>query len=260
MDDDTRVAIRIGCAGWALRSEHQQHFPTADAGTHLQRYAARFNAVEINSSFYRPHRADTYARWSASVPETFAFAVKMPRAISHTRRLRNCAEELDRFLGDVSSLGSKLGVLLLQLPPSLAMSTADADAFFALLRQRYNGPLACEPRHASWLSEEGDALLRAFAVARVAADPARISVASQPGGDPALCYYRLHGSPRMYYSTYSEAWLSALAADIARRTAIAGCRIWCIFDNTAVGAATANALELVRLLNTNACDAFIETA
>ncbi|MBI1651068.1 DUF72 domain-containing protein [Hyphomicrobium sulfonivorans] len=257
--DQFRRAIRIGCAGWALRSEHQHHFPTADAGTHLQRYAARFNAVEINSSFYRPHRASTYARWSASVPDTFAFAVKMPRAISHVRRLRNCTEELDSFLAEVAALGPKLGVLLLQLPPSLAMSATDAEAFFALLRDRYDGPLACEPRHRSWFDAESDALLRTFAVARVAADPARIAEASRPGGVPALCYYRLHGSPRMYYSSYSDAWLNTLAADITRREN-AGCSVWCIFDNTAVGAATANAMALQKQLATNVYEAIDETA
>jgi len=76
---------RVGCAGWALTKANQAAFPAE--GTHLQRYAGRLNAVEINSSFYRPHRLATYEQWAASVPATFRFAVKLPKAITHDQRL-----------------------------------------------------------------------------------------------------------------------------------------------------------------------------
>ena len=78
--------IRIARAGWSLPKEHQVHFPLD--GSHLSRYAAVFDGVEINSSFYRHHRPETYARWSSSVPETFRFAVKVHRAITHDTCLR----------------------------------------------------------------------------------------------------------------------------------------------------------------------------
>jgi uncharacterized protein YecE (DUF72 family) len=84
--------IFIGCAGWSIARAHAQAFP--EAGTHLKRYAQLLPAVEINSSFYRPHRPQTYARWAASTPQTFRFAVKLPRAITHTHRLRD-SEDLD---------------------------------------------------------------------------------------------------------------------------------------------------------------------
>lgn len=109
--------IYIGCAGWSLSSAVAAAFPAA--GSHLQRYAAVLPAVEINSSFYRPHRPATYARWRDSVPENFRFAVKMPRAISHEHGLRDAEEPLDRFLAEAGMLERKLGCLLLQLPPSL---------------------------------------------------------------------------------------------------------------------------------------------
>ncbi|CDS52509.1 COG1801: Uncharacterized conserved protein [Polaromonas sp. CG9_12] len=99
--------IRVGCAGWSLPRALWLAFPAA--GTHLQRYAARFNAAEINSSFYRPHQNATYARWAASVPENFHFSVKLPRTITHQQRLAGCAGLLDDFVAQAGGLGEKLG-------------------------------------------------------------------------------------------------------------------------------------------------------
>ena len=108
-------SIHVGCAGWSIPRQYAEHFP--EWGTHLERYAQRFPAVEINSSFYRPHRPATYARWAASVPASFQFAVKVPREISHMRRLRDVADPLERFLSEVEALGTALGPVLVQLPP-----------------------------------------------------------------------------------------------------------------------------------------------
>ena len=109
--------LRVGCAGWAIPPQHAQDFPAH--GTHLERYAHCFAVVELNSSFYRPHRPATYARWAASVPAHFQFAVKMPQEITHTRRLVEVTAPLEHFLTAVQNLGAKLGPLLIQLPPSL---------------------------------------------------------------------------------------------------------------------------------------------
>ena len=232
----------IGVAGWSLPKAEQDAFPVE--GTHLQRYAARLPAVEINSSFYRPHRPTTYAKWAASVPAGFRFAVKVPRAITHERRLADAEDALDAFLGEATGLGAALGCLLVQLPPSLAYDTATADAFLDALRARHDGAVALEPRHASWFTPEAARALTTHRVARVGADPARVPEAALPGGWEGLVYHRLHGSPRIYYSDYDAAYLDALAgrlrADVARADAV-----WCIFDNTALGHATANALALL---------------
>ncbi len=233
---------RVGTAGWTLPRDVRDRFPPA--GTQLERYAARFAGVEINSSFYRPHRPSTYARWAASVPADFRFALKLPKEITHTRRFVDCAEPLDRFLAESAALEEKRGVLLVQLPPSFAYDAGRADAFFTLLRGRHPGLLACEPRHASWFAPDADAALRAFAVARVAADPAPVPQAAAPGGWDGFAYHRLHGSPRMYYSAYDDAALRALAQRLREASAPA----WCVFDNTTLGAATANALDLLALL------------
>jgi uncharacterized protein YecE (DUF72 family) len=231
--------VRIGTAAWSIPRGHAAPFPVA--GSHLERYAAVLNAVEINSSFYRPHRTATYERWAASVPEDFHFAVKIPKAITHERRLADVDDLLDRFLSEAGGLGPKLGPLLVQLPPSLSFQSGIADRFLSELRSRVQGSIVCEPRHASWFTPEVEALLTELRIARVAADPAPVAGADEPGGWRGLSYYRLHGSPKIYYSAYSPEYLAAIAEVLARNAA-AGIETWCIFDNTAAFAATGDAL------------------
>ena len=240
----TRIALpSIGCAGWSISPQEQTGFPAE--GSHLERYALRLPAVEINSSFYRPHRNATYTRWATTVPTTFRFAVKVPKAITHEARLVEPDGLLDAFLAQISGLGSKLGVLLVQLPPSLRFDSAVADNFFRALRERHVGPVACEPRHPTWFGPEAMALMEAARVARVAADPAPVAGADLPGGWKELAYYRLHGSPEMYYSAYTEQYLARLALVLTRKLA-EGADVWCIFDNTAAGFAISNALALLK--------------
>jgi uncharacterized protein YecE (DUF72 family) len=231
---------RIGTAGWSIPRAVAERF--VGEGTHLQRYARVLPCCEINSSFYRPHAAATYARWAASTPDEFRFAVKVPRAITHEGRLRRAREPLARFLEETDGLGRKRGPLLVQLPPSHAFDLRVVRGFFTLARALYGGPLACEPRHASWFSPRATRTLVEFDVARVAADPACVPEAARPGGSPALWYVRLHGSPRMYWSPYDASALDALLTDLRR--APAQTDVWCLFDNTASGAALENALDL----------------
>lgn len=235
--------LYIGCAGWSLGREHWPAFPAE--GTHLQRYAARFNCVEINSAFYRPHRRQTYQRWADSVPPGFRFAVKMPKLITHEHRLADSEAALDEFLGQCGGLGERLGCLLVQLPPKLAFEASVAEAFFRFLRERFQGAVVLEPRHESWIGAE--AMLVDFKIAQAVVDPSRISTDAAPGGWQGLQYWRLHGSPRIYHSAYDVPYLEGLSQTLLR----AGAEekdIWCIFDNTASGAATANALTLSALV------------
>ena len=191
---DLLANVRVGCAGWSLPKEYSDQFPAG--GTHLARYAARFPAVEINSSFYRPHRPATYSRWAASVPADFRFSVKVPKVATHERRLIDVNDVLDRFLAEATQLGDRLGPLLVQLPPSLSFSPDNAERFFASLRDRFDGDVALEPRHASWFEPAADRLITRYRVARVAADPSVVPAAAEPGGWNGFAYYRLHGSPR----------------------------------------------------------------
>lgn len=235
--------IHIGIAGWSLRKEHHELF--TGEGTHLQRYASRFDAVEINSSFYKSHKRETYEKWAASVPAKFRFAVKAPKCLTHEQHLEETGEPLDQFIHEISGLGRKLGCVLVQLPPGLAYDPRTVETFFAALRARYRGPLVCEPRHPTWFSGAADRRLDAHGVGRVGADPP----CADDGGEPAACakvvYYRLHGSPDMYYSSYDASYLDRLAERLRQLRRVPA---WCIFDNTARGAATLNAIDLIERL------------
>lgn len=237
--------IRLGTAGWSIPKQHGPCFP--DPGSHLERYARRLTATEINTSFYRPHRPATYARWAASTPPAFRFAVKMPREISHIHKLVGADAPLDRFLAEVPALGDRLGPLLLQLPPSLAYDEAQAATFLQTLRSRFDGGLVVEPRHPTWFTDAADAMLTRFRAARVAADPAPVPRAAVPGGWTGLTYRRLHGSPRTYHSAYDTAYLDTTAHALRHPFPLTP-ESWCIFDNTASGAAAGDALGLLRRL------------
>jgi uncharacterized protein YecE (DUF72 family) len=234
---------RIGTAGWSIPKQYVREFP--DIGTHLERYSQTLPCAEINSSFYRSHRLSTWRKWAESVPLDFRFAVKGPKTITHEVNLACGPELLKGFLGEVEILGTKLGPILFQLPPKSAFNPAVAEAFFTLLRNQHSGATVLEPRHPSWFTAAANRLLKKFHIARVATDPTRIPAAATAGGWNQLLYCRLHGSPRMYYSAYPETYLQRLAATIAQQQAK---EIWCIFDNTASGAALGDALTLRHLL------------
>ncbi len=144
-------------------------------------------------------------------------------------------------------LGERLGCVLIQLPPGAAFDRAVAMKAFAALRRTFPCMLACEARHASWFEKEATELLGAFGVTRVIADPAK-GQAGEHVPTTQDCYYRLHGTPRIYYSSYTDDYLAVLAAE-ARQKACENRQTWIVFDNTASGAAMANALQLMSLMD-----------
>ena len=236
--------IVVATAGWSIPRASAARCP-AD-GTHLQRYSRTFGGTEINSSFHRPHASATYEKWASSTPVHFQFAVKIPRTITHDQQLRRARLPLTQFLDESAGLGHKRGPLLVQLPPSLQFDARVAGRFFGLLRRAYPGFVVCEPRHETWFSSTAEALLVRFEVARVAADPPPAPGADCPGGWGGIVYYRLHGAPRKYWSRYPRDDIDRLGRAV--RAASAAADVWCVFDNTASGAALENAWELNELL------------
>lgn len=217
----------------------------------LQRYSTLFSAVEINSTHYKHHMERTFQRWADSVPGAFRFAVKMHRSITHEQRLTQVSPA-QAFLQEVSVLGDRLGPVLIQLPPSLAFASAHADVLFAL-REVFSGPIVLEPRHPSWAGSDVSKILKQAKIPLVAADPPLITDAIEPGGHAALAYFRLHGSPRVYWSPYSKATLTRLAeriTDLLEKKR----QVWVIFDNTASGAAAHDALRLQGMIKTGRTD------
>jgi uncharacterized protein YecE (DUF72 family) len=243
-----QLECHVAVAGWSLRKEHAQLF--AAEGSHLQRYASRFAAVEINSSFYRSHKQETYERWAAAVPDDFRFSVKMPKWLTHEQCLEDSGIALTQFLRETRGLGQKLGCVLVQLPPGLAYDPRTVESFFSALRARHRGPVVCEPRHRTWFTGAADRRLEAHGVGRVAADPSCGEGGDEPSGSERVAYYRLHGSPVMYQSSYSDDYLSRLAERM--RILAQRAPVWCVFDNTSRGAGTLNGLDLLRRLGAGA--------
>jgi uncharacterized protein YecE (DUF72 family) len=271
--------VHIGCAGWNVPpntsaciepDDNAGHGRTPNCSTiaehneasnkkiksHLERYATFFSAVEINTSFYRPHLPITYAKWHKTVPSHFRFSVKFPRAITHGLRLQNCGVEVGRFLDEVANFEKSLGCLLIQLPPSLRFNAGITDDFFTLIQDRFDVPLALEPRHPSWFDSSVFRLLEHRGITLVHADPrpVGVTIAKLPQIG-SMAYFRLHGSPVTYRSSYDQRYLDNLLCDILLQHSC-GKYVWCIFDNTASGAAFPNALALRtswrRGMNTNA--------
>jgi uncharacterized protein YecE (DUF72 family) len=225
---------RIGTAGWSVP------MGTMGEGTHLRRYSRVLSCCEINSTFYRAHRSTTWAKWARDTPTDFRFSIKAPKTITHEQKLCNTEHLLKFFLEQIEPLGEKAGPILFQLPPSLTFDPALAEEFLAMLRSLYKMDAALEPRHATWFTPSANALLKKQAIVRVAADPPEAAPqAAVPGGCASFVYYRLHGSPRTYYSSYTDDSLIALAAKIKNRK-----RAWVIFDNTALAYAYDNAVRL----------------
>src|SRR5687767_7177919 len=233
--------VRIGTAGWSIPRASAFRFESA--GTHLERYSRILRCAEINSSFHRPHAAATYSKWRDSTPRDFRFAVKAPRTITHELKLQDTRDAFVTFLAETDGLAQKRGPILVQLPPSLSFDASAVTRFLDVVRTVYDGVVVCEPRHATWFSPAVASLLDRYGVSRVAADPPPVPEASAPAGWPHLAYFRLHGSPRTYWSRYGENDIETLAMTI-RRLATAA-EVWCVFDNTASGAAIENALDLV---------------
>ncbi len=233
-------AHKVGTAGWSV---DRRLAAFAQEGSTLERYASVFSAVEINTSFYRRHRRETWQRWHDAVPPDFRFSVKHIRAVTHERGLVGAEGELDAFFDDVAPLGAKLGAILVQMPPKLAFDPASAVPFLDALRQRSTAPVFMEPRHASWAAGDVSALFSEHDVGRVLADPQGEALRAAALAEGPR-YLRLHGSPKIYYSGYSEDALGHYAHLLASGTGPG----WCIFDNTASGAATRDALRLREMI------------
>lgn len=224
----------VATAGWSIPRTVADRFPTEGSG--LARYASVLPGVEINSTFYRRHKPSTFARWAEAVPAHFRFAVKLARHITHDRKLVEIEEPLRIFLDDIAPLGEKRGPLLCQLPPSLAFDAKVAEIALTAMLKADAGPIVVEPRHESWGGQDAVELLDRLAIGRVMADPPLVWTHLDFPRPPA--YLRLHGTPKLYYSSYSDDDIAAFASRLAADS-------WCVFDNTASGAAIENALTML---------------
>jgi uncharacterized protein YecE (DUF72 family) len=159
------ISHSIGTAGWTIPKTSMTEFP--QVGSHLQRYSESLNAVEINSSFYRPHQAKTYKRWADESAAQFTFAVKLAKQFTHERKLEVEQENLADWLTPVRDLGDKFGALLVQIPPKQEFNLEIANSFFKNLRAEFDGLIALEPRHFSWTTKDARELLGFYDITKV---------------------------------------------------------------------------------------------
>lgn len=240
-------SVFIGTSGWNYKHwAHGRFYPEGlSPKDWLAFYARKFGTVELNNTFYRLPAAETFARWAATVPDDFIFAVKASRFITHMKRLKEPEESVRLFLSRASRLGRKRGPLLFQLPPRMKAAPERLRALARLLKRRKGLRVALEFRDESWLTEEVYGLVESAGWTVCLADAPEFQREIPPVGP--FCYIRRHGATARYRSRYSDEQL-ALDARFAASLAKKGKDVYVYFNNDAEGHAVDNALTLKSMI------------
>jgi uncharacterized protein YecE (DUF72 family) len=161
--------LEVGTSGWQYRHWRGRFYPQSVAAPRwLEHYAARFDTVEVNNTFYRLPKPATFRAWAQRVPDQFGFAIKASGYLTHYRRLREPEEPVNRLLDHAAPLGNHLSVVLLQLPPDMKAEPERLDATLRAFAGRVR--VAVEPRHDSWWSDDVRAVLTEHRAALCLAD------------------------------------------------------------------------------------------
>ena len=237
-------ALWIGTSGWSYPAWRGRFYPKGlAAGRWLEHYASRFDAVELNASFYRLPKREQVAHWAAVTPPGFRFAVKAWRALTHLHRLEPLPDLLEAFLARIEPLGEKCGPVLFQCPPRFPADPARLEAFLEILPRGIRP--AFEFRDPSWHGEEIAAILDRRRAAFVTFELAGLRSPRRVTG--GLLYLRLHGHRHRYAGAYGPELLADWAAWIGAERA-RGAEAWVFFDNTDLeAAAVEDACTLQRL-------------
>ena len=232
--------IRIGCSGWAYKHWRGVFYPEGLPQTRwFARYAEEFDTVEINNSFYRLPKAETFEKWRKQASDDFRYAVKANRFLTQAKKLRDCAEPLERMMSAVSHLGDRLGPILYQLPPGLGLDLRRLEDFLQILPAGVTSVF--EFRSPSWYVSATFELLERFGASFCAHDmqgsrTQRIAVG------PAA-YVRFHGAAGKYWGRYSDETLLSWT-DWLVSQANEGRQCWCYFNNDIHGHAIEDARTL----------------
>jgi uncharacterized protein YecE (DUF72 family) len=238
----------VGCSGWNYKSWRGRFYPRElPASKWLEFYAARFDTVEVNNSFYRLPPRETFEDWRAHVPPAFLFGVKASRFLTHMKRLLDPEEPIERLFASLAGLGRRLGPVLYQLPPTLKLDLPRLDHFLrALPRSSSVTRLpVVEFRHPSWYIDETFELLTRRRVAMCLHDKLGSAIAEPVVGP--FVYVRFHGTSGRYHGSYPdrqlEQWAHVLAGQMH-----AGRRVFAYFNNDPEAMATKNALTLREMI------------
>jgi len=239
-----RPAAFIGTSGWVYPHWRGVVYP-ADLPTSqwLAYYAARFDTVEVNNSFYRLPSEEAFRHWREAAPDGFLYSVKVSRYITHMKKLAGVEEALSVFLERSRLLGEHLGPLLYQLPPRWRANINRLRDFLQMLPHDLQHVF--EFRHCSWLEDGVLDLL--------AQEGAALCIVSLPDfpceirATAPFVYIRLHGAEAKYASLYSERELQWWAEQILGFLE-SGKDVYAYFDNDACGYAIANAQRLEEIV------------
>ncbi len=243
---ETTRRIHIGCSGWVYRHWRDTFYPPGlPQRQWFSHYAAEFDTVEINASFYRLPLAKTFDGWREKAPPNFRYAVKVNRFITHNKKLLDCADEVAEFVDLARRLGTALGPLLIQLPPSLHRNDDRLASFLQQLPPDLEHVL--EFRHASWYAEDVLRLLNSHGTGFVAHDLAGLVSPRWASGRTA--YVRFHGTGGKYWGRYSEEQMADWAAWLLEQVA-EGRSAYAYFNNDIHGHALEDARTLKRAFAT----------
>ncbi len=235
--------VHIGTSGWNYGHWKGVFYPEGlKSREWLRFYAGQFGTVELNVTFYRSVRPETFEKWRSTVPAGFLFSAKMSRYITHIKRLKVEQESMRRFFESVSVLADKLGVILVQLPPSLKFDADLLADFFEALDPRFK--YAVEARNATFVGDRFFSLLHERNIAWCISDTAG-RYPYHETVTAAFVYVRLHGSEKLYASSYSDDQLKAFRDKITTW----GKEAFVYFDNDFGGFAPHNARTLMGLFN-----------
>ena len=234
---------RIGTSGWSYRHWKELFYPPQVAASKwLDFYAGHFDTVEVNATFYRLPKHETFDKWYQETPGNFLWAVKASKFITHTRRLKDPAEPLERLYNAAERLKEKLGPILFQLPPSLSFDRELFISFCSTLNHSYRHAL--EVRHPSWIDTQVFEILKEHHMAFCISDTAgRYPFHEAITAD--FVYIRLHGSQKLYASDYSEDELE----EWGRKIRGWDTETYIYFDNDFQGFAVKNARRLKEILS-----------
>jgi len=232
----------VGTSGWQYGHWKGVFYPEAlRPRDRLGFYAQYLNTLELNVTFYRAVKPVTFQKWYETVPADFLFSVKMLRFITHIKRLTVESESVRRFLRDIGTLKDKLGVVLIQLPPSLKYDRSRMIDFFDLLDPGLKYTI--EARNKTFVDDEFFSILQERGIAWCIAESAG-RYPCHEAVTASFVYVRLHGRIVLYASNYTDGELRELAGKIRGWARDA----YVYFDNDFQGFAVLNALTLARLL------------
>ena len=239
-DMDLPQQIRIGCSGWQYKHWRNDFYPAGlPESRWFSHYAANFDTVEINNSFYRLPPPETFGKWRDQAPPRFLYAVKASRFLTHMKKLKDPDEPLSRFFESARELGPKLGPVLYQLPPAWRV---DLDRFERFLRALPGGCRhTVEFRDTTWYDDDVYALMRKHKVALCLHDMEGSATGKLVVGP--FVYVRFHHGTKKYGGRYSDVRLDEWADWLKERVAD-GLDVFAYFNNDTGGHAPRDAVRL----------------